>query len=350
MLNLNYLRHRNMFQQDPTSSLVYPPDDESGDSSDEDINLGLPDENTPGQGVSENFTRLFQAARDVPPGPAESKYTGFLNEPVPQYKPTKMGKLAAILGGASEGYQRGAGAGAKTAHEILEAPYRREVAAHQLRGTQLKEAAEVESKNLGRAAQIARQATLANNAKIAADQRQAELNAKVTHWNAQDKASASIAANRGITHVIDPTTGHLIWAKPDGTRFDAGKVGETLDEKTSREFKDFVKREDVKQGNTIAAQENQGGITQTGQNKVQAAIGARETETQNRLDARAAANPQTQNREAQLRMKKTLAKYGDKVKDYIHQDETTGAITLTPGHPDDPVYRKLYLYIYGKQE
>lgn len=432
-MNLNFLRQRNRFQQDPVPGFDIPSEDEQ--NFDDIYGEAENDEQPPlvDEGLPEQFSRLFQAARDVPPGQAEERYTKFQNEPQPTFKPTKLNRLAAILGGASEGGLRGAGAGVRTAHDILEAPYNRAIQAHKLRGSQLKEGAEIESRNLGRAASIARQATTAANAQATLKQRQDYHNRLFAKWDSDDKARASRAP--GVHWEVSKESGNIMGFKlgADGKMevFSGPKVGQNLTEAQQAKLEDFISQEEVRQPNRLAVvaaqgeeqrknetkrqegrmairkfmqdnkdfqfkevaggnymafdptdpsnvidtgiksgtltdadkielgiqgriktQENQAGIDQTAANKKAAAeqelIKNRGTE-QRRTQA---ANPQFQNREAQLKMKKALIK-NPNMKDYFEYDPNSNEsipIAIKAGAPDDELYQQLYEYVYGKRK
>lgn len=116
----------------------------------------------PRQRYSNRFSEIFRAAQAEPEGPANSKYRQFLDNELPtRDKPTKMNKLAAVLGGVSEGYFKGAGAGMRVFDETIEEPYRRKVNDFALKEKALQRAAALEDKETGRKASFARSAVQA---------------------------------------------------------------------------------------------------------------------------------------------------------------------------------------------
>src|SRR4029077_1250921 len=70
--------------------------------------------------------------------------------------------------GASEGGLRGAGQGIRTAQEVLDIPYQKAMRSYDLQGKALEKGAEVESRNLGRAAGFARSAVMSDDAMMKA--------------------------------------------------------------------------------------------------------------------------------------------------------------------------------------
>src|SRR5260221_1675955 len=436
-MNLEYLRKRNIFgqpsyQQDqPPASMSIPPEEEQDTSQDEEQQP--PTNETPG--LNDIFSGLFNAARSQPPGPASKAYSDFLAKGVPtpdQYPPGKINRLSAILGGASEGWQRGAGAGIRTAQEILDSPYQKAIAAHKLRGGMLEKGAEVESKDLGRAASFAKSATTAYDA--AQTQRRLAIRDQhqFDHWDAADRAAARRAANTGTHWVTGQTDGKIHGFKtlPDGSvqHFEGPKIGQTMDEKQKAAFDLFTKQEGVRQPNRIALANTQSanrtaeednrqngrmqirqylqdnkdfkflavkggnyiavdptdpsktvdtGIktgTLTEKDHIEAGIqgrvqvvdaqaaqnqlrdaknnAARMALQQQRLDAGAAARhtPQRQNAEIQVRMRKFLAANGQNAKDYFEIDAAGNPTAMKPGDPDDPDYKAIYQYVFGKSK
>lgn len=302
-------------------------------------------------GVTNRFNEIFNAARDVPEGPANTNYRKFLENEMPVREPPgKINRLAAILGGASEGFQRGASAGIRTAQDTLEAPYERKLRDYTVKGRALQGAAALEDKSLGRAASFARSAT---NAEIAQDkikQQAADRQARINNWAATNKVRVDAMKKMGITHTLNDVTGELTFSSPDGTKVNVGKVGSTLDDRQKGELKKFYAEQATRHANTLSEQENQAGLTQIGANKTQAAIAAREAAGRADVTARGEATPQTRDREVQLKMKQFLAKNGDAAKSYFIIDADGIPTALKPGDPDDEDYRAIYNFLYGKKK
>lgn len=344
------LRRKRMFEpqtfqqsQDPVSQSL--DEETSDDGQDNEVGTPIP---------KSRFAQLFGDMQDTPQGPSEKAYSDFLAKGIPNerdYKPGKINRLAAILGGASEGGLRGAGAGIKTASEILDKPYQEGLQRHQLQGQQLEKAAEIESKNLGRKASVAR--TIAQEEAAAARDK-----TLARHYDAQDQAALIRAKGAGFQRVTG-ADGHTYLVKPnaDGTvqTLDAGKHGESLPEKTRRELEKFKVEEGIRQGNRVTNIETQAGNTGIQHNKDKAADAAIAAQNQAAIDARTNANPQRQNEAALLAMRRSYAahpqettKFFEFQKDAQGQD-TQIPIALKPGDPDDPIYRALYKDVYGRR-
>jgi len=329
--------------QDDDSDTVEP-------DADSDDDIANDESNSIGSIRPSRFQQIFDSARNIPPGPATSRYQQFLDQGLPeQGKPSKVNRLAAILGGASEGYFRGAGAGVRTARSILDEPRERQLREYERKAKVLEGAAALEDKNLGRAASFARSAANLEANQNTVNQKDRFLQAEVQRWKDNNAVAMENAKNRGITHAIDER-GHMMFYRPNGDKFDGGKAGQSISEKTKTAFDLFARQEGIRHSNRISEQENEAGLVQTGQNKTQAAIAAREAAARAGTDERTANNPLTIDRNQRLRMRELIGKYGDKVKDYFHIDENGIPTALKAGDPKDKGYIQLYEYIFGDKK
>lgn len=331
-MNLQYLKKKKILadpQDEPDEENSIEPTDEedTGDeqdaSAEEDASAQVEPVSAP---PDNSFTSAYKKATELPEGPATSRFSQFLQKPVPKKEDFKIGKidrLAAILGGASEGYQKGAGAGLKTAGSVLDKPYEEGMQSYGMQGKNLEKGAEIESKNLGRAASFAKTSMTAANAQRTAELHAQDATDRAAHWDAQDKIAAKKAETAGFTKTLG-ADGHLYFNKvnADGTveTKDGGKVGESIPEKTKRELEVYKGKEAVR------------GATQKDINKSSSDnVAARESgnlDKQNSLitartaagEERDAAKPQAKALETQSRIRQIIAKNGDKVKDFFTPD------------------------------
>lgn len=253
-LNFGPLRKRRLgYGQDPTAQDPFqlPEDDEDNE---QDNEQGTP---IPG----DRFSQLFNAAMAVPPGPAETRYAEHLSKGAPtpdQFKPGKINRLAAILGGASEGGLRGAGAGIRTARDVLETPYRRGMESYKLQSEQLGKAAQVESSMMGRKASFARTAANQEAAEARLAAKKVYDEKLFEHWERADKARAATARGAGFHWETSKVDGRIHGYRPDPSdpskvlEWVGPKIGETPSETDKRDFDEFLGKEDVQQKNRVA--------------------------------------------------------------------------------------------------
>jgi hypothetical protein len=208
------------------------------------------------------FQNIYNQMVNQPQGPMTRRFSDYLSQPPPtkeQYKPSKMNRLGAILGGASEAYFRGPGAGLKYKEAILDRPYQEAMNRHVLLGKQLEQAAGIESKNLGRAASVARTATTAETAAETNRIKAIQAETQARHLESADATAAANAVQRGWKTHTNPVDGHLIFSKPkpDGTiqTVDGGKAGESLSERAKRILEEKVAVEGVIQKRQLAVTE-----------------------------------------------------------------------------------------------
>ena len=201
---------------------------------------------------SDTFASTLSRFKQQQRGPANQKFSDFLNQPVPtrdQLPGTRLNRLAAILGGASEGFQHGAGAGAKTAAEILNQPMADAMDKYNLQAKVLQTNAQLEDKDQSRQEALAKQQLQERHQRATEAQAAADLKARQDHWDSQSKAANEAAAAKGWDHSVNATDGHLYYHKvmPDGTikTLDGGKVGETIPEKTQRQLTEFTNKNAV---------------------------------------------------------------------------------------------------------
>lgn len=268
-MNLNLLRKRgslagpSAYSQSP----VDEPDDEeeSDDESDSEGDAAAlqPDEETESTDESEpvgepesqgqnRFQQIFSQAQAAPKGPLSDRLSQFLAKPVPtpqDTKPGKLNRLAAILGGASEGYQHGASAGIKTATSVLDRPFNQRLQTYKMEGQNLEKGADIESKNMGRAASFAKTAMLDEHNKKVEELHAADTEARSAHWDQLSKTANEKAKRAGFTKTVG-TDGHMYYTRPgaNGTveSLDGGKMGESIPEKTKRLLEEFTQKEKIK--------------------------------------------------------------------------------------------------------
>lgn len=430
MLN-QYLKRRKIYDDpsddDNSDEEEYPqgfgaPPDESGDSDDSgDSSDSSPDNPFDDQNDDDptsvtqtgeitkpasSFSDAFRNASEIPSGPAGQRLNAYLGKGTPQEKDfpvTKTNRLAAILGGASEGYQRGATAGVRLAKGIMDEPYQKGMQRYQMEGKNLETAAALEDKEMGRKASFARTAAITARDEATNHFRNASLQANVKRWEELNATNLQIASGRGYMHTIG-ANGHMYLVKPGSDTIDAGKVGQSTDEKTSTAMDIFGKQENIRQKNRVALEntketnretledqrssgrialrkiatngklrfiEVKGGNimafdpsdpehpidtgvatgTMNDKDKIEAGINGRievaNVQLENALK-KTAANPQVQNQEALLRMKNIFTKNGDKVKQYFNFDANGNPVSLKPGADDDEDYAKIQQYVMGK--
>lgn len=138
-----------------------PPDDTVDGEVMDNIPTTSPDEMPGRASLSSRFGEAYKMASEMPTGPNNKAYSNFLEHGAPNradYKPGKLNRLAAILGGASEGYRKGPGAGANFADSMLDKPYNEALASNEMQGRRLAAGATLEDKEMGRKASFARTA------------------------------------------------------------------------------------------------------------------------------------------------------------------------------------------------
>lgn len=338
-------------EEDPYGTMTQfdTPQDDGVNPSDEE------QDQTVDEPQSNKFTDIYNSAMDMPEGPANTRYRKFLEEEMPKREPpSKMNRLAAILGGASEGYFRGANAGMETTQKALDAPYEDKLRDYTIKSKALQGAAAIEDKTLGRRASFARTAaTMARdeaNAKIASDR----ILAQQTHWNAQDKAAADRLSSAGWVAKESKADGHLYFTKvmSDGTvaKKDAGKMGESIPETTKRESEEYRNRSNIIEGRERRVQTQRDEAATGRIQTTQDAIGRRQDKTIKAGEDRIKNNPHNMATDQILKMREIYAKYGDDAKDYFIFDPNTKLpIGLKPTDPDDENYKKIFKYIFSKE-
>lgn len=182
------------------------------------------------------FSQIFNEARSMPEGPANKKYREFLSNEMPTREaPGKLNRLAAVLGGASEGYFKGAGKGAQVATNILEEPYQRKVADFSTKAKALGAGAAIEDKELGRMSSFARTAANASIAegRLHQDEKKLDRQIDVDKVNKVYKeAQAAKMKNpnlqfrvaNGRLIGVNPTTGETVVDKGDASILGADAV------------------------------------------------------------------------------------------------------------------------------
>lgn len=131
--------------------------------------------------------------------PMQKAYKDFLSAGAPNkedFKPSKTNRLAAILGGVSDGITHGAGAGIKTARGVLDEPYDDAMGKYALQAKKLEAGAGLEEKDINNRVKILRDNQTAANNKTKAEQAAKNETDKVT---AQERKDA-IAAGRAKTY------------------------------------------------------------------------------------------------------------------------------------------------------
>lgn len=347
-----FQRKRNLFddpddeEQDDEESGAGGDDESDDEEEPPSLSSPSPTETTR-PSLSNRFTSAFESANQIKPGPASERFSKFLEteQPPTNVKPGAMSRLAAILGGASEGYFGGGARGVQAAQNILDQPTRKAMAAYELKGKNLEKSAELEEKHLGRAASFARSAMTDIHNQITEQTAQQVAADRAAHWTAQDKAASDKARLSGFTHIVG-SDGHLWFVRPTENgieQIDGGKRGESIPEKSKRLLIEAQQKESAigtrEKDVEAARQKNRQTNLET------QAANAKTLETQ-RQQGRAG-TPQNQNIQALLRMQKILAINGEKAMKYFTIDPNTGRpLSLKPGDPSDETYKQIYQYIY----
>jgi hypothetical protein len=268
-MNFNFGRRRSLFDQ-PQEGFQYPPFDFNQAATDQGQNVvDNPLESQPSPTSGSRFSQVYADLADEKGGPAQQKYTNFLDTGPKRedYKPGKLNRLAAILGGISEGQLHGGAAGYKTSTGILDDSYNEAQKDWSTQADKLKEASGIEEKDMGRRVGILKDI-------IQEDRNRQSLDEIRNYHQGRLKNDADANKTRGIQYsdITDPTTGMKATYKlfPDGRRekIDLGKGAQTVDEKVDEAKKKY-------------------GATVPDRMKVQAAgIAARGDEARNTLAAR----------------------------------------------------------------
>lgn len=331
---------------------------DDGDEEDEDDDLPSmssdePEEQPETPAPQSKFSQLYSNAVNQPKGPANTKFGDFLDKGAPSradFPTSKTNRLAAVLGGASEGFQRGASSGVKTAKDILDTPYERGMEKWNADEKSLEQGAALEDKGMGRAASFAKSAVQSENAERTAQNAADLVAVRAKHWNAQDQNTAAAAATKGFQHVVG-ADGHSYFQKPnaDGTvqTLDGGKIGQSIPEKTAEALKLYSGKEAVR-GTTqkdINADAETG--REIGDNKRAGLKLETDKEHEADIAGRTAATPTMQNADAQLKMKKFLAANGKDAEQYFHMDANGNPTAIKAGDPSDADYQSIYKYVYG---
>jgi hypothetical protein len=358
-MNLQILRKK---KQDEEDDNEFPPGfGVGGSTEDNEDEEGIDDtsaddeaENRPSRPqLSSRFTEAYKAASQVQPGPASENYTNYLNKGIPKkedFPVSKIDRMSAILGGASEGYQKGAKSGIRTAKEVLDEPYDKGVARYNMQGKNLATAAALEDKELGRKASFAKSAAADIHNQAMEEAHNADTAARTQHWTALDKRADKNAQSKGWTKAITQD-GHLIYTRPNVDTgavetLDGGKIGESIPEKSKR-----ILAEKAVEQSQIGAREKDVQDNASVNSRINTNIAAGQKLKEGEIAGeRKASEPAQQNAEAQLRMKKIHAANGEVVKKYFNFDNNGTPISLKPGDPEDPDYQSVYQYVYGKKK
>lgn len=142
----DYLRRVNLFSNPtprPSFKFQFP-----------DMQPDNVDDNTPisKQRKPLDMSEMYKSIMDQEAGPAQQRYSKFLDEETPNrenFKPSKMNRLAAMLTGISEGISHGAGSGARTAREMLDEPFQGAMDEYKLKADKFAKGAELEERNVG---------------------------------------------------------------------------------------------------------------------------------------------------------------------------------------------------------
>lgn len=209
------------FDFDAANQVQNPPDITEEEPQDQPANSG-------------RLADLYKQITSANAGPAQKKYQDFLDTAEPDranFKPSKMGRLSAMLAGASEGIKNGGAAGYATSRGIIDEPYQQELGRYNNQGKKLQEAATLEDKDI---------TNRVNTYKtILADDKDQATRAELKRVNdARIRNYDSQSANRGIHYekLTNPNDGHVTSVKlgPDGskTNVDLGIGAFTPDELT----------------------------------------------------------------------------------------------------------------------
>lgn len=157
--------------------------------------------------------------------PAETKYKNFIDQGSPDkanFKPTKMNRLAAILGGVSSGIKGGAQAGINTANNVLDQPFNDALDKYKLDASRLATGAGMEEKDNTNKSQFYRNFnqdqyntrkadtadTIAENKRVAEETRAeiAQQRADTMEYLAKNPKHVIQAPKGGNLTAIDPIT------------------------------------------------------------------------------------------------------------------------------------------------
>jgi len=132
--------------------LDYSPDDVNSASDPADVEISSGTEEDP------TFEEIYRNIANVESGPKAKAYSDYVtNVPTREMnKPGRLDRLAAILGGASEGYFGGAGRGINLAHNILDNRYNQAIEDYKVREPGMRAAAAQEESDLGKRVTLAR--------------------------------------------------------------------------------------------------------------------------------------------------------------------------------------------------
>lgn len=302
--------------------------------------------------LGNNLADVFNSLKDAPEGLANSRYRQFLESDFPtRDKPTKMNRLAAVLGGISEGYMRKSpAAGFAVQDKILNEPYEKKIADFNNKAKLLQSSAALEDKGLGRKASLARTA-----ANVARDQGNLELGQdKLDRQINVDKVNAAYKQaqidrmkNPGLTYKV--ANGELVGIDRAGkvvTKYgDANMLGPNAVAQ-KRALAAFTS------GLTEGRELKLEGVRDTNR-RAQSNINAghqlalQENSDEN-IRGRSAENPHNMAVSQVRKMREGYAKWGEAAKDYFIFDKPGGLpIGLKPGDPEDPAYLRIYKFVYG---
>ena len=158
-----------------------------------------------------------------PAGVSEQRYRDYINRGLPReedYKPGKLTRFGAALGGVGMALQGNTAGGSKLVEDRLHAPYEEALRRYTLEGAQLGKAHEFEQQDYNRQIQVAR---------ALAEQQRAERDDLRLEAEARSRAEARLAANWRFEKTQD---GKGLWMKVNSkspTGYDVIPVLEKLD-------------------------------------------------------------------------------------------------------------------------
>lgn len=274
-----------------------------------------------------------------------------------EYAPTKMGRLAAALGGLSEGWFGGAAKGFETAQRMIRSPYERALRRHEIEGRGLEQSAKI-SENI-----MERQASVLKNieaAKLAGQKHQLDVdntksliaNRELTGKKIKIETERLINNMKldGYEKLTVKETGHTVMKHPlTGHSIDLGKTDESIAEADLRGRKTFSFEEGIRQKNRVDLQEDAQRATSERQEDAQKHdINMEVSRQRNRIELTQARGRNTtasitQNKEAAKALRlSNPGKYGDNIFD----EQKDGSLVLKDisevREEDQQFWREMY--------
>lgn len=187
---------------------------------------------------------VYGSLANTDTGPANKSYRDYLAKGVPQeedFKPGKMGRLSAILAGASTGLStRDGGLANKAAQDVLDDPYNKAMGRYKLEGDKLAKGADLEEKDINNRVKTYRDIVESQD-RQANNDRLGKLNdAQIRNYNSQIDNRGST----GYSQYNTPVNGHrmatkIVNGKP--MNIDLGAVDLSPDEKNTNAVDRAVK-------------------------------------------------------------------------------------------------------------